>query len=589
MLQGTSGNGSEVRANVAIVGGGPAGAVAAATLRLQSPDQTVVILEKQAGPKPPAGQILLPLGAQVLQEIGAWAKVESLGQAPFAGASYIWGQGDQPWAFDHVPAEPVAAKPHPGGFAGLRASTGFRVERSAYDDTLLAHAEGLGASILKGVAVTGVETAGDRIERLTLGDGRTIVANMYLDASGPTGVLARALSVPTNRVAGMNHRMVSGVLGGARPMADPAAGVRAHIRSLSFGWAWALPLPGERLAVGVVVPAEILEANGQTPEQLIQRAQAESPDFAALTQNAQPLTAWRVDDATPTLAARMAGENWLLCGGAAGVSEPILMAELMLAHTTGREAGYTLAAARLGQHNQRWLLTAYTDKTRRHFELHARLAQLWYAGNRQMPGLAAHTAAIARASGLRANAQHAWAWLTQGGLTATSLVQPKIGSLDIGGARALVGQLTEGKADPRIELQGFNVLKPNLVGARQEWVADFREGAVHRVACYTRNGRVLPVIGVYERLLETLKHHSVVTDLLAELQQQIRSSVPAAMQAASLSRCIQGLESMLQDGWLIGKLDRRRPVPQWTVNTPSPIRPIAVEHRTLATPASEAV
>lgn len=107
------------------------------------------------------------------------------------------------------------------------------------------------------------------------------------------------------------------------------------------------------------------------------------------------------------------------------------------------------------------------------------------------------------------------------------------------------------------ELHLCNIIKPILVGARQDWIAEFRDGEVQRVPCYERDGKVLPVAGVFEQLLAALKHHTVVADVLAELQQLGQSP---------LDRYIDGLESMLQDGWLIGRLDRRRPLPDWSAN-----------------------
>ncbi|MFI4883160.1 MAG: NAD(P)/FAD-dependent oxidoreductase [Phycisphaerales bacterium JB064] len=453
------------------------------------------------------------------------------------------------------------------------------VERSAYDDALLGHVRELGAQVIDHATVANVATVENRIAGLVLDDGRCVVGRRYLDASGPAAVLARALGVGTHRVASLDHRMISGILGNARGLEDPAFHVRMHVRTLPYGWVWVLPLSGDRLAFGVVVPAQVLDQAG-SPETLASRALADHPDIASMTNGANPLTSWRVDDATPTCAQRLVGENWLLCGGAAGISEPILMAELMLTHTTGREAGYTLAALHMGLHDAGWLLQGYADKVRRHFDLHARLAQLWYAGNRQMVEHAAGMQALAASAGLKGNAQHAWSWLMQGGFTATSLVQPQVGSHDIGGARALVGMLTEGMPAPSIALQQFNVVKPNLVGAKQEYFVDFRAGAVHCTPCYVRDGRILPMIGVYERLLEALKRSTVLAEVLDDLRRTIQSVVPLANQGQALSRCIQALEAMLQDGWLIAKHDHRRPIPRWTVNTPSPIRDLASTTRT---------
>jgi|GEM_PF-4486965 len=117
-------------------------------------------------------------------------------------------------------------------------------------------------------------------------------------------------------------------------------------------------------------------------------------------------------------------------------------------------------------------------------------------------------------------------------------------------------------SDKPLELHRYNIVKPNLVGAQQGAIAKFHDGQVDPVPCYKRDGRVLPMTGVYAQLLEALKHHTVIADLLIELQQPGH---------APLEECLGGLESMLQEGWLLGRLDRRRPLPEWASNA----KPIA--------------
>lgn len=111
-------------------------------------------------------------------------------------------------------------------------------------------------------------------------------------------------------------------------------------------------------------------------------------------------------------------------------------------------------------------------------------------------------------------------------------------------------------ANQPLELRRYNVVKPNLIGAQQRTIAEFTDGKIHPVPCYIRDGKVLPVSGVFEHLLDAMKHHTVLADLLVELADR-----------CAPTECIDGLESMLFDGWLIGKFDRRRPLPEWPDNT----------------------
>lgn len=329
------GDRSELRARVAILGGGAAGAVAAAIIRQQTPDQGVVIIEGRVAPF--VGQCLTPEGVRGLQEIG-------LGE-------------------------------------------------DATQSGLTERAVALGATVLPCVGAERVQTSADRIDRLLLPDGRSIVADWYIDTS--------------------------------RPGRD-----------------------------------------------------------------------------------RATGENWLLCGEA---SDP----NLSMALAIGRDAGCTVAALHRGEHDAQWLLQSYGTWTRIHLEQSARLAR---------------------------------------------------SRVDNG---------------PRYEFHRYNIIKPNLVGATQDWIAEYRGGEVQRVPCYVRDGRSLPVSGVYEQLLKALKHHNVIADVLAELEQYVRESEPPDQRQAALARCADGLEVMLLDGWLIGRLDRRRPLPEWP-DFPPLVRVLGSDDRTKA-------
>ena len=63
--------------DVAIIGCGPAGSTAGTLLRKYMPSLSVVILEKAAFPREHIGESQLPLISVILDEMGAWDKVEA--------------------------------------------------------------------------------------------------------------------------------------------------------------------------------------------------------------------------------------------------------------------------------------------------------------------------------------------------------------------------------------------------------------------------------------------------------------------------------------------------------------------------------
>ncbi|MEY5011966.1 MAG: hypothetical protein RLZZ253_3105, partial [Verrucomicrobiota bacterium] len=72
--------------DVAVVGGGPAGAAAGAWLAQRG--KRVVILEREQFPRFSIGESLLPHGNDLLRQIGVWQKLEAAGFLRKFGAEF---------------------------------------------------------------------------------------------------------------------------------------------------------------------------------------------------------------------------------------------------------------------------------------------------------------------------------------------------------------------------------------------------------------------------------------------------------------------------------------------------------------------
>ena len=181
--------------DVLIVGGGPAGSTVASVLRKYNPDLRVAILEKEKFPRDHVGDSQLPGISGILNEIGAWEKVEAAGFPIKIGLSLTWGKDDKRWDFDFYPVEEWRDDPRPSRYEGQRRFTAFQVDRAMYDEILLRHAESLGAEVREQTKVAQIHTDGDRIAGVTLDDGHSLTARYYIDGSGNVGVIRRALGV----------------------------------------------------------------------------------------------------------------------------------------------------------------------------------------------------------------------------------------------------------------------------------------------------------------------------------------------------------------------------------------------------------
>lgn len=173
------------RAEVVVVGGGPAGSALAAELGLLGRD--VLIVDRAAFPRDkPCGECLSPGGVRVLARLGLHEAVEGTCPVRLRGWSLVTTGGRSAWA-----AFPPAAP-------------GWGIERGTLDAALLAEARRRGARVIEGVHVRRV-TPGNEVEpagAMATGPGGEtipIVASLLVGADGLRSVVAREIGAVRRR------------------------------------------------------------------------------------------------------------------------------------------------------------------------------------------------------------------------------------------------------------------------------------------------------------------------------------------------------------------------------------------------------
>ena len=167
--------GSDLRYDVAVIGGGIVGLGFAIWLREQRPQTSIVVLERQPSPSFKIGESLTSTTTKYLRELGLTDQVmRALCRSKF-GQSFWWtgyGSADV------------------GHHLSSRVGETYHVERRPVEITLARRAERLGIEIRRGVTVR-VDQLGRNGSVLSCepvtGDKFSTHARIVCDASGPAG------------------------------------------------------------------------------------------------------------------------------------------------------------------------------------------------------------------------------------------------------------------------------------------------------------------------------------------------------------------------------------------------------------------
>lgn len=547
--------------DVAIVGGGPAGSTLASIILTHRPQARIIVLEKETFPRDHVGESQLPAIGAILDEIGCWGKIERAGFPLKVGATYRWGRSPELWDFDFIDPDVVEALERPTPYDGPRRQTAFQVDRAIYDEILLDHAEELGADVRQSTMVRDVRRQDDRIESLVLDDGREIEATWYVDASGHGGVLRRSMDVATQQATSLQNIAIWDYWENAEWAVEIGTGAtRVQVLSQPAGWIWFIPIGPTRTSIGYIVPASHYKDIGKTPEALYHETISADPRVASLTKNATPRGMVEATKDWSFTAERGHGENWFLVGEALGFADPILAAGMSLAHTGAREIGYTILELldEPTSDDVEWLMESVSNQQLRRVRQHIKFADFWYAANGQFTDLQEHCQSIAAESGMKMKPDAAWRWLAQGGFTTDSGVHATAGSFDPGTLKQVQWMLTDRVSGWQVNK--FNVYKLNLRNAERRKIAIYDDGKVQRHDCLVRGDNILPLAGWYGVLVDCIQTEGRIDRILKTISMNYGSGGGVA---SPQQQCIQALETLITDNWVMGRVDKK--VPRITV------------------------
>jgi flavin-dependent dehydrogenase len=317
---------SERTCDVAVIGGGPAGATIAALLAGRG--RSVTVLEKDRHPRFHIGESLLPHNNPLFARLGVLDEVRRIGVVK-NGAQFcsMYHGRNETFYFRQA-----LDKSQPSG---------FEVHRADLDQILLRNAARKGAAVFEATRVEQVHFDPDGATVHATGPEGAVQwrARFLVDASGRDTFLASLF-----RIKAPNPRHASVALYGHYEGAHRYPGAdegNISIYWFDHGWIWFIPLQRGITSVGAVCWPYYLKTRAGSLEQFLDATIASCPALAERLAQARRIAPVTATGNYSYQAARCAGANYILVGDAYAFVDPVFSSGVYLAMSgafTGADA-----------------------------------------------------------------------------------------------------------------------------------------------------------------------------------------------------------------------------------------------------------
>ena len=350
-----------------IIGGGPAGASAAATLAMRG--RNVVVLEREHFPRYHVGESMMPYCYYTLERLGLIDQMNAQNFTKKYSVQFASNNGrvSQPfYFFQHYD--------HPS-------STTWQIWRDRFDKMLLDNARDKGAQVHEGMTVREViQEDGSAVGVRAVDENKNVHefrAPMTIDCSGRSALFAgqqkwKVRDPELNKIAIWTYYK-----GAKRDEGyDEGATTVAYIPNK--GWFWYIPLPDDIVSVGVVAEADYLYRDGRDLQAIFEREAKENPWIEEHLAPGTVCDEYRVTAEFSYRARHCASDGIVLAGDAFGFLDPVFSSGLFLALRSGEMVAEEVDAALTDEDYSAARFEKYGAEMNRGIEAMRRLVYAFY-------------------------------------------------------------------------------------------------------------------------------------------------------------------------------------------------------------------
>lgn len=324
-----------IETDVLVIGAGPAGAVAAASLKRDGLRPLVV--EKQRFPRFVIGESLLPRTMDLLKELDLLDAVEARGFIHKTGA--VFRRGTDVCDFDFM------------NQAGDGWKYTYHVPRAEFDQTIADTVANRGVEMLYGHGVKSINFVNAHAEVVVEqpdGQNREISARFVLDCSGYGRVLPRLLDLESPSNFPVRESLFTHIKGDRRPSGRDEGKIWVCIHP-GGAWIWIIPFSDGRTSVGVVADPEFFNEYPGDPATQLKAILLSDPNAASRLADMEILFPPQRIKGYSCSIKKLFGPRFALAGNATEFLDPVFSSGVTLAMESGLRAAQVTARELRGE------------------------------------------------------------------------------------------------------------------------------------------------------------------------------------------------------------------------------------------------